>query len=117
VSLTDLVRELIDLGLGKKTKPEEDEITVLERIDAMNADVWEANKVLLEFLGRGIKAAAGARYFAALSVDLTNQLTQLVSTSDLGKMGQVHADSASQQMAQWIKKAEEVEARYLLELD
>jgi hypothetical protein len=78
VSLIDLVRELIELGLGKKTKPEEDEITVLERIDAMNADVWEANKVLLEFLGRGIKAAAGARYFAALSVDLTKQLTQLI---------------------------------------
>ena len=59
----------------------------------MNADVWEANKVLLEFLGRGVKASAGARYFAALS-DLTNQLTQLVSTSEVGKTGQVHADSA-----------------------
>ena|SRR3984957_2420101 len=117
VSLTDLVRELIDLGLGKKTKPEEDDITVLERIDAMNADVWEANKVLLEFLGRAIKAAAGARYFAALSVDLTNQLTQLVSTSDVGKTGLVHPDSAQQQMAQWVKKAEDIEARYLLELD
>jgi Ribbon-helix-helix protein, copG family len=117
VSLTDLVRELIELGLGKKAKPEEDEITVLERIDAMNADVWEANKVLLEFLGRGIKAAAGARYFAALSVDLTNQLTQLVSTSEVGKTGQVHPDSATQQMTQWVKKAEDIEARYLLELD
>jgi hypothetical protein len=72
---------------------------------------------LLEFLGRGIKAAAGARYFAALSVDLTNQLTQLVSTSDVGKTGQVHPDSAIQQMAQWVKKAEDTEARYLLELE
>jgi hypothetical protein len=117
VSLTDLVRELIDLGLGKKTKPEEDDRTVLERIDAMNADVWEANKVLLEFLGRGIKAAAGARYFAALSADLTNQLTQLVSTSDVGKTCQVHADSAKLQMAQWVKKAEDIESRYLLEVD
>jgi hypothetical protein len=73
--------------------------------------------LVLEFLGRGIKAAAGARYFAALSVDLTNQLTQLVSTSDMGKTGQLFEESAKKQMAQWTKKAEEVEARYLLKLD
>ena len=90
---------------------------MLERIDAVNADIWAANKVLLELFGRGVKAAAGARYFAALSVDLTNQLTQLVSTSDVGKTGQVFEGSANQQMEKWIKKAEEVEARYLLELD
>ena len=58
-----------------------------------------------------------ARYFAALSVDLTNQLTQLVSTSDGGKTGLVHPDSTTEQMAQWTKKAAEIESRYLLELD
>jgi hypothetical protein len=49
VSLTDLVRVLIELGLGKKTKPAEEDITVLERINAMNADVWKRTKYCLSF--------------------------------------------------------------------
>jgi hypothetical protein len=50
LSDNDGIRVAYQIRAGKKERTEEDEVALLQRIDAMNADVWEANRVLVDLL-------------------------------------------------------------------
>ena len=85
--VSDLMRELIESGLKQGGKADDSAViarvdqleeairgllgvedgSVMTRMDAVNADFWQANTALSHYLVKAIETAAEARYFARLA--------------------------------------------------
>ncbi len=133
--VSDLVRELIDAGLKPGGKADDsavmarvdkleetirmllgaEDASVMTRIDAVNADFWQAHTALSSYLIKAIEAGAEARYFARLAamygLDIAHYVAQKtevgVTPTPLDK------DEKSKQNAFYEKKCKEFAAEYV----
>ncbi|MBJ7900931.1 MAG: hypothetical protein GC158_13680 [Cyanobacteria bacterium RI_101] len=93
-TISDFTREVIEIGIGKKTTAEQQ---MLEEFRFTCAQMGE-------FTARAVKAAAGSRYFARLSAMYAMDITQYVTSGE-----PMTEKTKSQLMAQYEAKAKEFE--------
>jgi predicted CopG family antitoxin len=133
--VSDLVRELIEAGLkpGGNTDNSSvlarvdaleetirallgaEDASVMTRIDAVNADFWQAHTALSSYLIKAIEAGAEARYFARLAamygLDIAHYVAQKtevgVTPNPLDK------DEKSKQLGFYERKCKEYAADLL----
>lgn len=77
-TITELVRELIDLGLGVKEthEPEQGSDAVLKRLDVMETHIGE-------LLVKAVKAGAGARFLAKLALSFSSDTVSWLTENKL----------------------------------
>lgn len=127
--VSDLAREILEAGLkpgGNRDnsavferidKLEEairtllgvEDASVMTRIDAVNADFWQANEMLLAFLTKGVMVGAEARYFARLAamfgMDVAHYVAQKTEIGIVPKPPD--KDEKNKQMGFYEKKCKE----------
>jgi hypothetical protein len=133
--VSDLVRELIESGLKAGGKADDsavmarvdnleetirtllgaEDASVMTRIDAVNADFWQANTALVGYLMKAIESGAEARYFARLAamygIDIAHYVAQKTEVGVTPKPPD--KDEKNKQMAFYEKKCKEFAAEYL----
>jgi len=133
--VSDLVRELIDAGLkpggnadnsavlARVDKLEEtirtllgaEDASVMTRIDAVNADFWQANTALIGYLIKATEAGAEARYFARLAamygLDIAHYVAQKTEVGITPKP--LDKDEKSKQVTFYENKCKEFAAGFL----
>lgn len=133
--VSDLVRELIESGLKPGGKADDsavmarvdkleetirtllgvEDASVMTRIDAVNADFWQANTVLSAYLRKAIEAGAEARYFAHLAaiygLDIAHYVAQKTEVGVTPKPPD--KDEKNKQMAFHEKKCKEYVTDFL----
>lgn len=98
-SITELVRELIDQGLGKRQTIEQD---VLDEVRMMRIETGE-------FIARAIKASAVGAYYAKLATESTDEATHFITTG-----GQVlDKETKKQRALDRQKRSREIAQRFL----
>ncbi|HMX45650.1 MAG TPA: hypothetical protein PLC15_14155 [Candidatus Obscuribacter sp.] len=77
-TITELVRELIDLGLAMKetAEPEQDSGAVLKRLDVLEMHIGE-------LLMKAVKAGAGARFLSRLALTFSSDTVSWLTENKL----------------------------------
>jgi len=107
IKVSDVVRRMIESGFKPDGNPDNssisaridkleesirallgvEDVSVLNRLDAVNADFWQANEALIGYIAKSAEVAAEARYFARLSamfgLDIAHYVAQKV---EIGKV-------------------------------
>ncbi len=103
-SLTELVRELIEQGLGKRQSIEQD---VLDEVRMMRIETGE-------MIGRAIKASGHAAYYSKMACESSDETAHYITTNPKLSGGQVLDTTSKEQRAQVRrKKMKEIAEFYL----
>lgn len=103
-TMTELVKELIEQGLGKRQNIEQD---LLDEIRMLRMEAGE-------FIARAIKASAHAAYNSKLACDLADETTHYITTNPKLEGGQVlDSESKAQRAQARRKKMKEIADFYL----
>lgn len=70
-TVAELSRELLEVGMGKRTTPDMDILTRLQFLEM----------TIAEMMARGVKASAVAAYYAKLATETTDEATHFITTS------------------------------------
>lgn len=106
-TITELVRELIDLGLAVKDMEEEkpDDSMILKRLDVLEMHIGE-------LLVKAVKAGAGARFLSRLALSFGSDTVSWLTEQRLAD-----SQSKAQYLAEIDKQTEEVSQAYLMKPD
>jgi len=138
IKVSDVVRRMIEAGLKpggnadnstisvRIDKLEEtirallgvEDVSVLNRLDAVNADFWQANTELVSYLTKSIEAAAEARYFARLAAMFGLEIAHYVAQKvEIGKLPEpLNKGTKDKQVASYDNGSKKYAAEYLAEL-
>jgi len=136
--VSDLAREILEAGLRPGGNADNSAIleriqsleetikvllgvedaSVMARIDAVNADFWQANEALISYLTKAVQMGAEARYFARLAsmygMDVAHYVAQ---KTEIGVVPQPpDKDEKSKQLSMYEKKCKEYVAMVISEV-
>jgi len=100
-TVTEMTRELIEQGLGKRTTLEAE---LLNEIRLLRTELSES-------ASRAVKAGAGSRYFAQLATSFALDMTQYLAA--LAQSVRIDPNTKQEQMGQFEQKAKEFEEHFL----
>jgi len=138
VKVSDVVRRMIESGFKPGGNPDSgalsaridkleetirallgvEDVSVLNRLDAVNADFWQANEALIGYLAKSAEVAAEAKYFARLSamfgLDIAHYVAQKV---EIGKVPEpLNKGTKDKQMASYDQGSQKYAAESLAKL-
>jgi hypothetical protein len=95
-----------------------EDVSVLNRLDAVNADIWQANEALIGYLAKSAAVAAEAKYFARLAamfgLDIAHYVAQKV---EIGKVPEpLSKDTKENLVANYDQYSKKYAAEFLAEL-
>jgi len=102
-TLSDYTREVIEIGIGKKITAEQQMLDEFRLLCSQLSD----------FTARAVKAGAGAKYYAQMSTNYAQEMTQYLAELTKQANLQVDPQVTKSQKAMYEKESKQFEQFYL----